>query len=410
MTEERIVRVGSRKSELALIQTRTVIELLKRRNPDLKFETITMNTTGDKILDSALSKIGEKSLFTRELEDALLSKKVDFCVHSLKDLPTEIPPGLVIGAVLKRDNPYDAVVMHPKFSGKKLNDLPPGSVIGTSALRRAAQLQRKYPHFKIENIRGNLNTRFRKLSEEGSTYAAIILAVSGLERMNWHNLISEVLDPEDCMYAVSQGALGVECRAGDAATLQLLSELHDLDTALSCVAERSFLRTLEGGCSVPVSVFSEKTDDKLLLKGGVFSICGTQAVKKEMTVDLTASDDAETSDADCRVANGYITIMCHQPANHIRFRNAMKLGRDLALSMIEAGADTILKAAKNKTKEDILAEHAKRKQKAEGEADGRSSATSDPGSSTSTSAKMLKLDPDAEHGTVAKEKPLAQDN
>ncbi|XP_070203366.1 porphobilinogen deaminase-like, partial [Littorina saxatilis] len=259
MSGERRVRVGSRKSELALIQTRTVIEHLKRRDASLKFETITMHTTGDKILDSALSKIGEKSLFTRELEEALQKKKVDFVVHSLKDLPTEIPHGLVIGAVLKRDNPHDAVVMHPKYtgSGKKLADLPPGSVIGTSALRRAAQLQRKFPNFKIENIRGNLNTRFRKLSEDGSGYDAIILAVSGLERMNWHHLIAEVLSPEDCMYAVCQGALAVECRTGDEGTLKLLANLHDLDTAICCVAERSFLRTLEGGCSVPVSVYSE---------------------------------------------------------------------------------------------------------------------------------------------------------
>ncbi|XP_076438740.1 porphobilinogen deaminase-like [Babylonia areolata] len=369
MSTDRIVRVGSRKSELALIQTRTVIDQL-RRDASLKFETITMHTTGDKILDSALSKIGEKSLFTRELEDALLKKKVDFVVHSLKDLPTQIPPGLVIGAVLKRDNPHDAVVMHPRHMGKKLSDLPPGSVIGTSALRRAAQLQRKYPNFKIENIRGNLNTRFRKLSEDGSTYDAIILAVSGLERMNWHHLISEVLTPEDCMHAVSQGALAVECRAGDVATLSLLQGLNHVDTALAVVAERSFLTTLEGGCSVPVSVYTEKTDNQLMIRGGVFSICGTQAVKDEMTCDLLATPDEKLNEeadppATFTTDEHYITIVCHEAENHRRYHNARCVGRRLALAMIGEGADVILKAAKNKTKEDVLEEHARRKRKAE---------------------------------------------
>lgn len=366
MSGERIVRVGSRKSELALIQTRTVMEQLKQRNPDLKFETITMHTTGDKILDSALSKIGEKSLFTRELEEALQKKKVDFVVHSLKDLPTEIPPGLVVGCVLRRDNPHDAVVMNPKYQGQKLSDLPPGSVIGTSALRRAAQLQRKYPHLNIENIRGNLNTRFRKLSEDNSNFAAIILAVSGLERMNWNHLISEELSPEDCMHAVCQGALAVECREEDTDTLRLLAGLQDTDTALCCVAERAFLRTLEGGCSVPVSVFTKMEGDKLFMQGGVFSICGSQAVKEEMTVDLSTCVDGEKSDLGTGDHHGesYISIICHHSTDNHRFRNARRLGRNLAHTMIKAGADEILKAAKHTTKEQILAEHAKRKQNA----------------------------------------------
>ncbi|PVD26922.1 hypothetical protein C0Q70_12070 [Pomacea canaliculata] len=369
--------------QLALIQTRTIIEELKKRNADLKFETITMNTMGDKILDSALSKIGEKSLFTRELEDALLKKKVDFVVHSLKDLPTEIPPGLVVGCVFRRDNPNDAVVMHPKHAHKKLSDLPPGSIIGTSALRRAAQLQRKYPQFKIENIRGNLNTRFRKLSEENSCYAAIILAVSGLERMNWNHLISEILTPEDCMYAVCQGALGIECRADDEATLKLLADINDLDTALCCVAERSFLRKLEGGCSVPVSVFTEKTEDKLLLRGGVFSISGDQAVKQEITFDLNEKVETEKSDKKGE-PEAFISIVCHQAQNLNRYHRAQQLGRELASAMVNAGAGEILQAAKHTTKEEILAEHAKRKQKLADEAEA--------GTNAELPAKMPRVD------------------
>uniref|UniRef100_A0A8W8L5J7 hydroxymethylbilane synthase n=1 Tax=Magallana gigas TaxID=29159 RepID=A0A8W8L5J7_MAGGI len=247
METKSVVKVGSRKSQLALIQTNTIINQLKKLNPNLSFEVISMQTTGDKVLDAALSKIGEKNLFTRELELALEKKEVDFVVHSLKDLPTALPEGLLIGCIYKRDSPYDAVVMHPSNAGKKLEDLPEGSVIGTSSLRRAAQLARKFPHFKFENIRGNLNTR-----------------------------ISQVLDKDTCMYAVSQGAMAVECRNSDPFTLSLLSQIHHPETVIQCVAERAFLKKLEGGCSVPVSAFSEVKDGKLSLTGGVFSIDGKQ--------------------------------------------------------------------------------------------------------------------------------------
>ncbi|KAI2563175.1 hydroxymethylbilane synthase, partial [Homo sapiens] len=173
----RVIRVGTRKSQLARIQTDSVVATLKASYPGLQFEIIAMSTTGDKILDTALSKIGEKSLFTKELEHALEKNE--------------------------RENPHDAVVFHPKFVGKTLETLPEKSVVGTSSLRRAAQLQRKFPHLEFRSIRGNLNTRLRKLDEQ-QEFSAIILATAGLQRMGWHNRVGQILHPEECMYAVGQ--------------------------------------------------------------------------------------------------------------------------------------------------------------------------------------------------------------
>ncbi|KAB0406106.1 hypothetical protein E2I00_019227 [Balaenoptera physalus] len=249
----RVIRVGTRKSQLARIQTDSVVATLKTLYPGLQFEI------RDKILDTALSKIGEKSLFTKELEHALERNEVDLVVHSLKDLPTVLPPGFTIGAICKRESPYDAVVFHPKFVGKTLETLPEKSVVGTSSLRRAAQLQRKFPHLEFKSIRGNLNTRLRKL-DELQEFSAIILAAAGLQRMGWQNRVGQILHPEECMYAVGQGALGVEVRAKDQDILDLVGVLHDPETLLRCIAERAFLRHLEGGCSVPVAVHTAMKD------------------------------------------------------------------------------------------------------------------------------------------------------
>ncbi|KAH9513897.1 hypothetical protein Btru_031691 [Bulinus truncatus] len=358
MSEDRIIRVGTRKSQLALIQTNSVIQMLKSLDPTLKFETVPMTTTGDRILDSALSKIGEKSLFTKELESALLKKQVDFVVHSLKDLPTSLPDGLVIGCVCKRDNPYDAIILHPKHQGKMLQELPAGSVIGTSSLRRSAQVQRLYPQYKIENIRGNLNTRFKKLSEE-NVYDAIILAVAGLERMGWQQCISQVLKPEECMYAVSQGAMAVECRADDEATLQLLNRIHDHTSSIACVAERAYLRKLEGGCSVPVSVYTEIAGNQLTMTGGVFSVDGSEFVKHTVVADLAFPDVPVPSQY------AFVGIHCQTPGKKNEYTSAWVAGEKLADSMVEQGADVILAKAKAISKEEIIREHELKKNKQE---------------------------------------------
>ncbi|KAL3283326.1 hypothetical protein HHI36_006474 [Cryptolaemus montrouzieri] len=286
---EKVIKVGSRKSELALIQTRHVISLLEQEYPNKKFEIVTMNTLGDNVLDIPLPKIGEKSLFTKELEAALISGCVDFVVHSLKDLPTVLPDGMTIGAVLTREDPRDALVLHEKYKKCNLKTLPKGSVIGTSSLRRSAQLSRKYPNLIVENIRGNLNTRLKKL-DELDKYSAIILAVAGLNRIGWHNRISGVL--EELMYAVGQGALAVECRENDEEIINLLSPLYESETAIKVLAERSFLKTLGGGCSAPVGVtcnLNAEIEGKttLSLSGGVWSLDGQVEIIDSMTSNLS---------------------------------------------------------------------------------------------------------------------------
>ncbi|KAM8854285.1 porphobilinogen deaminase-like isoform 1-T1 [Synchiropus picturatus] len=340
----RVIRIGTRKSQLARIQTDSVAEKLKELYPDIQVEIIGMTTTGDKILDTALSKIGEKSLFTKELENALERNEVDLVVHSLKDLPTTLPPGFTIAAVLKRENPFDAVVLHPKHAGKSLDTLPGNSVIGTSSLRRAAQLKKRFPHLQFKDIRGNLNTRLKKLDEK-EDFAAIILAAAGLKRMGWENRTSQILLPTDCMYAVGQGALAVEARARDADILDMLSVLHHSDTVLRCIAERAFLRHLEGGCSVPVAVHTEIKDEQvrtLYLTGAVYSLDGSESLKETMQTSITASDKfpEEVDDLVQRVG-----VTAKKISGDAQDR-AEQLGVDLAKLLLSKGAKEILTVAR----------------------------------------------------------------
>ncbi|XP_069003474.1 porphobilinogen deaminase-like isoform X2 [Embiotoca jacksoni] len=337
----RLIRMGTRKSQLARIQTDSVADKLKELNSDIHLEIVAMSTIGDKILDTALSKIGEKSLFTKELENALERNEVDLVVHSLKDLPTTLPPGFTIGAVLKRENPHDAVVLHPKHAGKTLDTLPDRSVIGTSSLRRAAQLKKRFPHLEFKDIRGNLNTRLKKLDEKDD-FAAIILAAAGLKRMSWENRISQILGPEDCMYAVGQGALAVEVRARDADILEMVSVLHDPDTVLRCIAERAFLRHLEGGCSVPVAVHTQIKDSQLYLTGAVYSLDGADSLKETMQTSVAAGDKSseEVDEQFQRVG-----VTASKIAGDAQDR-AEQLGVDLANLLLSKGAKEILTVAR----------------------------------------------------------------
>lgn len=340
MTNKPVVRVGSRKSQLALVQSNHVLDLLTQHYEDKTFHLETMTTIGDEVLDRALSQIGEKSLFTRELEVALEHNKVDLVVHSLKDMPTSLPEGMVIGAILEREDPRDAVLMAPKFSGCSLATLPSGSVVGTSSLRRAAQLKRHFPHLAIQDIRGNLNTRLRKLDEEG-TYAALILATAGVKRMNWESRISEYLDTDVSMYAIGQGALGIECRQDDIATRQLLAPFSHANTLLACVAERAFLRTLEGGCSAPVAVESRLVADILYLKGGVWSLDGKQNITQSLDVKLVDIDDVPP-------AVSYTAVVCSNVSNS-SLALAEWLGVSLAGKILALGGGIILDEAKKET-------------------------------------------------------------
>ncbi|MBD2541605.1 hydroxymethylbilane synthase, partial [Coleofasciculus sp. FACHB-SPT36] len=261
----RTIRIGSRKSQLALVQTYWVQEQLQKHFPECTFEVHTMATQGDKILDVALAKIGDKGLFTKELELGMLNQETDFAVHSLKDLPTNLPEGLVLGCVSERENPADALVVHEKHKDKQLETLPEGAVIGTSSLRRLAQLRHHYPHLSFKDIRGNLNTRLAKL--DTGEYDGIILAVAGLHRLGMSDRIHQVIAPEVSLHAVGQGALGIECRAGDTEILELLKVLEHQPTAQRCYAERAFLRNLEGGCQVPIGVNTQIDGDTLTLTG-----------------------------------------------------------------------------------------------------------------------------------------------
>jgi hydroxymethylbilane synthase len=282
----RTIRIGSRKSQLALVQTYWVQEQLQKHFPNRTFEVQTMSTHGDKILDVALSKIGDKGLFTKELELGMLNNEIDFAVHSLKDLPTRLPEGLILGVVTEREDPADALVVHEKHKDKQIDTLPEGAVIGTSSLRRLAQLRYRFPKLTFKDIRGNLNTRLTKL--DAGEYDAIILAVAGLQRLGMSDRIHQVLPPEVSLHAVGQGALGIECRADDPEVLELLKAIEHTPTAQRCYAERSFLRELEGGCQVPIGVNTSLDGNQLTLTGIVASVDGQKLVKE--TVSGNASD------------------------------------------------------------------------------------------------------------------------
>jgi hydroxymethylbilane synthase len=273
----RPIRIGSRKSQLALVQTHWVQEQLQKHFADRTFEVHTMSTQGDKILDVALAKIGDKGLFTKELEVGMLNGDIDFAVHSLKDLPTRLPDGLILGCVTEREDPADALVVHANHQDKQLDTLPEGAVVGTSSLRRLAQLRHHYPHLSFKDIRGNLNTRLQKL--DAGEYDAIILAVAGLRRLGMGDRIHQVIPAEVSLHAVGQGALGIECRAEDGEILALLKALEHQPTAQRCYAERAFLRELEGGCPVPIGVNTTIDGDTLTLVGMVASIDGQQLIK-----------------------------------------------------------------------------------------------------------------------------------
>ncbi|MGK7961213.1 hydroxymethylbilane synthase [Crocosphaera sp.] len=273
----RAIRIGSRKSQLALVQTYWIQEQLQKHYPDRQFDVETMSTQGDKILDVALAKIGDKGLFTKELETAMLQNQVDLAVHSLKDLPTNLPEGLMLGCVTERVNPADALVVNEKHKDKQLDTLPEGAVIGTSSLRRLAQLRHHYPHLTFKDVRGNVNTRLGKL--EAGEYDAIILAVAGLQRLDMSDRIHQIIPDEISLHAVGQGALGIECRTNDPEILDLLKALEHTETRDRCYAERAFLRELEGGCQVPIGVNTEIENNVLTLTGMVASLDGKILLK-----------------------------------------------------------------------------------------------------------------------------------
>ena len=273
------IRIATRRSKLAMVQTLWVKEELEKNIPSIEVSIEAMATQGDKILDVALAKIGDKGLFTKELETQMLQDKADIAVHSLKDLPTNLPDGLTLGCITKREDPSDALVINKKNESYKLENLPSGSIVGTSSLRRLAQLKYNFPNLIFKDIRGNVITRLEKL--DSGEFDCIILAAAGLKRLGFESRIHQLIPSEISLHAVGQGALGIECKSDNDDVLKTIQVLTHENTSKRCLAERSFLRELEGGCQVPIGVNSGIKNNQIFLTGMVASIDGKKLIKDQ---------------------------------------------------------------------------------------------------------------------------------
>ncbi|MFK5915268.1 MAG: hydroxymethylbilane synthase [Woeseiaceae bacterium] len=303
MSDE-ILRIATRKSPLALWQAYYVRDMLLHHHPELKVELVTMVTQGDKILDTPLAKVGGKGLFVKELEVGMLEGRADIAVHSMKDVPVDFPPGLHLAVICEREDPRDAFVSN---NFKRLEDLPQGARLGTSSLRRQSQIAALRPDLKIIDLRGNVNTRLKKL--DGGEYDAIILAAAGLKRLKFDDRITQFLETDVCLPAIGQGAVGIECRTDDARIHNLIAPLNDNKTQIRVLAERAMNARLQGGCQVPIAGYAEFEKGLIMLRGLVGSVDG----KKIIRGDIAGPAD-----------------------------NAEELGTVLAEDLLSRGADKIL--------------------------------------------------------------------
>ena len=303
------VTIGSRGSPLALWQANWVKDLLLGHHSDLAVDIKIIKTSGDRIQDVPLAKIGGKGLFVKEIEEGLLKREVDFAVHSMKDMPIIFPVNLCIACVTKRENPFDALISRNNI---KLDDLPKGAKIGTGSLRRMSQLLYYRPELNLVPLRGNLETRLKKLETEGLD--AIILAAAGLIRLGWKDCITEIIPPEILLPAMGQGAVGIETRKNDVDNQILLADMDDEQTHYALDAERALVSQLEGGCNVPIGSFATLNGDQITLRGLVASLDGKTMYKKELT-------DLKT--------------------------NAVALGRRMGDELIEMGAGRIMQEIKS---------------------------------------------------------------
>ena len=272
----RNLKIGTRSSPLALWQAEWIKARLEEMEEVGLVDLVKIKTSGDKILDVPLAKVGGKGLFTKEIEESLLRNETDLAVHSLKDVPTLVPDGLKVDIITERENPYDVLVSR----NIKFEDLPKGALVGTSSLRRRSQLKRLRPDLLIVDIRGNIQTRIKKLETE--KLDAIILAAAGMIRMGYEDQISEIIDPNVILPAVGQGALGIEIRENDPEVEAIVKKLHHQPTADCVMAERAFLRKLEGGCQVPIAAFGTVKGDELTLDGLVAEIDGQRVIKEQI--------------------------------------------------------------------------------------------------------------------------------
>lgn len=300
----RTIVVGTRKSKLAITQTNWVIDRLKEAESGLIVELEKIVTKGDKILDVTLSKVGGKGLFVKEIESALQNGEIDLAIHSMKDLPAEMPKGLTIGAIPIREDVRDCLLSK---DGSTLEELPSGAVVGTSSLRRQAQILAIRPDLKVEPIRGNIDTRVQKMKD--GQFDAIVLATAGLNRMSWQEDIAELISTKTMLPAVGQGALAVQCREDDLEVLTLLSKINHEETARAVRAERAFLQSFNGGCHLPIAAYAQICEGQVHLKGLVGDPTG-----KQMICDTMIGADE------------------------------LAIGQELANRLIEQGADELLAA------------------------------------------------------------------
>jgi hydroxymethylbilane synthase len=300
----RSIRIGTRGSALALQQTQLAVDALHAAWPDLSVDVIHIRTTGDRIQDVPLVKIGDKGLFVKEIEEALLDGRIDWAVHSVKDLPSELPDGLSVGMLAARSDPRDALVAR---QGLNLATLPEKAVIGTSSIRRRAQLLHWRPDLAIVPMRGNVDTRLRKL--ETDALDGIVLAVAGLVRMGWEGRISDIIPPEISLPAVGQGALGVEMRSDDAEAHTLFQPLMGADTQAAVSAERSFLARLQGGCQVPIGAWATVDAGRLCLRGMISDIDGRTVLRGERWGMVHAPEQVGVALAEELLQRGGRTIL-----------------------------------------------------------------------------------------------------
>jgi len=304
----RKLRLGTRGSKLALWQADWVAREIHKQLPDIDIEIVIIKTVGDKILDVALSKIGDKGLFTKEIENSLLAGEIDLAVHSMKDLPSFLAPGLTLGAVLKRENPQDVFISHKNYT---LTSLPPHGLVGTSSLRRIAQLRALRPDIRMVDLRGNVETRIKKMQEQDLD--GIVLAYAGVKRLGFSGQISEIIGTDLMLPAVGQGAIAIELRADDYETQKVITPINDDHTNLATKSERALLRELEGGCQVPIASLARIEGELIHLEGLVASMDGQILIKGSQSGQLD---------------------------------QAAEIGRLLARDLLARGADSILEEIK----------------------------------------------------------------
>lgn len=285
-------------------QAEDVARRLNELYPELKITLVKMTTSGDKLLDAPLAKVGGKGLFVKELEAGILEGRADIAVHSMKDVPMDFPPGLELTLIMEREDPRDAFVSNGYNS---LADMPAGAVVGTSSLRRQTQIRERYPQLTIDWLRGNVNTRLRKLDE--GQYDAIILASAGLLRLGFEQRIRAPLEPEECLPAIGQGAIGIEVRSDDSAVKELLAPLAHAETTSRILAERALNQTLSGGCQVPVAGFAQLNDGRLYLRGLVGEPDGSKILRAEATGKIEQAEALGKKVAEDLLAQGADAIL-----------------------------------------------------------------------------------------------------